>query len=550
MPADILNRIVADRRARLAARGPSQGVALPLPPLAAALPDSLDARPEPDRPPAPLSGRFRSPGGAHRRRPPAGAFPGPVICEMKRRSPSRGDLAAEADPVERAGRYRAAGCDSVSVLTEEDHFSGTLADLIAVKQAFPDLAVLRKDFLLATEDVHVSWRAGADAVLLIAAILSREELAAMIAETDRLGMAALVEIHDRDELRTIAPLQPPLVGINSRDLRTFRVDLLEPLALAAEIDWPCRLVFESGVFHREDVRLARDGGFSAVLVGESVVRDPARVTSLVDEMGTAGPAPRATGVHPAPPTDASGFWPWLAARRTARATASPYRPLVKICGITSVADAMLAVDLGADLLGLIYAESPRTAPERLAAEIRAAGVTVPLVAVVLERPATQARRGSAAPAGDRHRPDRKRGAPRPGATRPRVRSDQRAAASRQFDAGGGALIRLARLQGGPLSLHRRGAGTDSHPAHPAFSHRRVSSRRGRGNRSRGTHCGAGRRHRRDRRAAARGVVARRWTQPGHGGGGDSAVAPGTDRRLQRPGIKAGNKRPGAPAAIL
>ena len=345
MKRDILERIVADRRARstAGAGARSQGLALP-----AERPKELPVVP----------------------------FPGPVICEIKRRSPSRGNLAVDLDPVKRAGVYRAAGAQAVSVLTEEAYFSGSLADLVAVKRAFPDLAVLRKDFLLDEEDVVVSWRAGADAILLIAAILEVEELGRMAQLARKLGIAALVEVHDTDELAKVAPLKPELIGINSRDLRTFRVDMLSPLAVAAQVDWDCRLVFESGVFYREDVRLAWDGGFSSVLVGEAVVRDPGRVQMLVEESEAARPGGSVRS--------GSSFWKDIATRRRVAGSGAVPRPLVKICGVCRVEDALLARDLGADVIGMIYAVSPRTAPAGLAGKIQEAGVNLPLVGVVLE----------------------------------------------------------------------------------------------------------------------------------------------------------------------
>lgn len=349
MQADILHRIVARRRERIAADGPAQGVDLP-----ATRPAELPIQP----------------------------FPQPLICEIKRRSPSRGALAAEVDPVERAAAYRAAGAGAVSVLTEQDHFSGSLADLIAVKRAYPDLSVLRKDFLLEPIDVEVAWRAGADAVLVIAGILAGDEIAALLEAAARYRLTALVEIHDREDLEKIRALQPGVVGINSRDLRTFRVDLLTPPALLQEIDWQCQVVFESGVFYREDVELARDAGFAAVLVGEAVVREPARVRELAQVM--AGPTPQTV---PSPAAESGlPFWTAVAVHRERlRAGGNrQVRPLVKICGITTVEDALLAQELGADLLGIVYAPSTRRGPEGLARRLREAGITVPLVAVVVE----------------------------------------------------------------------------------------------------------------------------------------------------------------------
>mgnify|MGYP006276434779 FL=1 len=352
MRADILDRIVESRRKRIATEGPEQGLDLP-----AERPADFPLRP----------------------------FPGPVICEIKRRSPSRGDLAAALDPVQQASRYYQGGAQAVSVLTEQDHFRGSLADLRNVKAAFPDLAVLRKDFLLAPEDVAVAWRAGADAILLIAAILSSRELSELLAAAEGYGLAALVEIHDHHDLDVIRPVRPALVGINSRNLRTFQVDTLAPLALGRAIDWPCRMVFESGVFWPEDVAAARDGGFTSVLVGEAVVKDPERVQLLSSAMERPQTSePPQTVAAPAT-ADALPFWSALASRRQ-----GDRRPLVKICGITNREDAQRAVELGADLLGLVYAASPRTAGANLARELREAGIEVPLVAVVVEPETTVA----------------------------------------------------------------------------------------------------------------------------------------------------------------
>jgi len=345
---DVLLRIVEQRQRRLggsgATDGPSQGIALP-------------------------SGERI--GGDRVRQ-----FPGTLICEIKRRSPSRGDLSAELNPVSQAAAYIDAGATAISVLTEQDHFAGSLRDLITVREHHREIALLRKDFLLTPEDVDISWRAGADAVLLIAAILDLPTLTALHRRAEDLGLAALVEVHTADEIEKVRRLAPPLMGINSRDLRTFTVDLLQPLALRDQITWPATVVFESGIFRRDEARLARSGGFDTLLVGEAVVKNPATIPALQEEMQ-----------HTYRKTPEEPFWLAIARRRS---QLEPHRrPLVKICGITQTDDAYRCSDAGADLLGLVYAPSPRQVPATLAKELDSASHTnrlPPRVGVVVYGP--------------------------------------------------------------------------------------------------------------------------------------------------------------------
>jgi indole-3-glycerol phosphate synthase/phosphoribosylanthranilate isomerase len=261
--------------------------------------------------------------------------------------------------VEQAQAYAESGVRSVSVLTEQDNFGGCLADLARIKKALPGISLLRKDFLLDVEDVEVSWRAGADAVLLIASLLAEGTLAAMHRRTRDLGMQALVEVHDLQDVEKCRAFRPGLIGINCRDLRTFSVDLLHPLRIKPHIDWNARLLFASGIRSPEDLMLARGGGFDGVLVGETAMRSPESVHGL---LGAFGHTTR-------------DFWTRLSARMKTG------RPLVKICGITRPADAETAATLGADALGFVMAESKRRAAPGLLRELR--GLDILKVAVVV-----------------------------------------------------------------------------------------------------------------------------------------------------------------------
>jgi indole-3-glycerol phosphate synthase/phosphoribosylanthranilate isomerase len=271
-----------------------------------------------------------------------------VICEVKRRSPSKGVIAEGLDAVGQARLYVESGVKTISVLTEEDHFGGSLADLMTVKQAFPDTAFLRKDFLVRTEDLDVSWRAGADAVLLIASLLSAEELTRLKAYAEALGLEVFVEVHDENDVAKVRPLRPAYTGINCRDLTDFSIDRAIPLMVRPFIDWPTRLVFESGLFRSEEAEWVALAGFQGVLVGEGAVKDPTLARRL-----TASFAPEVTH-HPDPNPS---FWAQLYAHRSKRPAG--FRPLVKICGLAHYDDVALADELGADLVGFIFAPSKR-----------------------------------------------------------------------------------------------------------------------------------------------------------------------------------------------
>ena len=193
-----------------------------------------------------------------------------VIAEVKRRSPSKGDLAPDLVPDVLAKTYEEAGAACLSVLTDRQFFGGSPADLMAARGAV-DLPVLRKDFTVSAADVCDARLMGADAVLLIAAALDDAELADLSALAVELSLDALFEVHDEAELERVMATGARLVGVNQRDLVTFTVDTDRAVRVAAAIPDHVTKVAESGVGGGADARRLRDAGYDAVLVGESLV---------------------------------------------------------------------------------------------------------------------------------------------------------------------------------------------------------------------------------------------------------------------------------------
>jgi indole-3-glycerol phosphate synthase len=205
------------------------------------------------------------------------------IAEVKRRSPSKGDLDPGLQPDLVAKDYLAGGASCLSVLTDEDFFGGSQADLVAAREA-SGLPVLRKDFTVQEADVVDARLMGADAVLLIAAALSDAELVACADRAASLGLAALVEVHDEEELARALDAGAALVGVNQRDLRTFEVDRARACAMAARIPPGVLAVAESGIRDADDARRLAEAGYDAILVGETLVRAqdrPAQLRALV-----------------------------------------------------------------------------------------------------------------------------------------------------------------------------------------------------------------------------------------------------------------------------
>ena len=199
-----------------------------------------------------------------------------LIAEVKRASPSKGMLCPSLDAPALARQYERAGAAAVSVLTEPRYFLGSLDDLTEVRAAV-DVPLLRKDFTLDPYQVYEARACGADAILLIAAMLSQDQLAHLLDVTHGLGMAALVEIHDEEELERAAAAGPGVIGINNRNLVNFTVDLETTLRLRRLVPGGTALVSESGIHTRTDVQRLARAGVDAILVGEALVTsaDPA-----------------------------------------------------------------------------------------------------------------------------------------------------------------------------------------------------------------------------------------------------------------------------------
>lgn len=213
-----------------------------------------------------------------------------VIAEVKRSSPSKGELAAISDPAALAAEYELGGAAIVSVLTEERRFKGSLADLDAVR-ARVDIPVLRKDFVVSSYQLWEARAHGADVILLIVAALEQNALISLIERTQSLGMMPLVEVHTEDEARRALDAGAQVIGVNARDLKTLKVDTSTFARIAPLIPDSVVRVAESGIRDAHDVIEYAKVGANAVLVGESLVtgKDPrAAVADLV-----------AAGRHPA-----------------------------------------------------------------------------------------------------------------------------------------------------------------------------------------------------------------------------------------------------------
>jgi indole-3-glycerol phosphate synthase len=207
-----------------------------------------------------------------------------LIAEAKKASPSKGVICADFRPAEIARRYEAGGAQCMSVLTDEKFFQGSLDYLSLVRETVK-LPVLRKEFIIDTLQIEEARAHGADAILLIAAILSEQQMAEFLACAGELGMDVLVEVHNEAELEAALKVDVPLLGVNNRNLKTFEVDLSTTFRLQKLVPTHIPLVSESGIRDFNDIKQCREHDITAVLVGETLMRAGDAHGSLAQLMG-------------------------------------------------------------------------------------------------------------------------------------------------------------------------------------------------------------------------------------------------------------------------
>jgi len=206
-----------------------------------------------------------------------------LIAEVKQASPSRGILSKNFNPVELATSYAQGGANAISVLTEVNYFKGSIDYLAAIREAV-ELPLLRKDFIFDPYQVYESRAYGADALLLIVAILNQEQLQGLLSLSHSLGLKCLVEVHNKTEVERALLSQAEIIGINNRDLNTFTVDINTTRQLCPLIPQQKIVVTESGIKSRNDIEKLKEWGVNAVLIGEALVTADNILTTMKELM--------------------------------------------------------------------------------------------------------------------------------------------------------------------------------------------------------------------------------------------------------------------------
>ena len=194
-----------------------------------------------------------------------------IIAEIKKASPSAGIISEDFDPVSKAKEYESFGAAALSILTEEDYFLGSISYLVNVKKV-SDLPILRKDFIIDAYQIYESKLIGADCILLIAAILSDEQLQKFTNIADQLGLDYIIEINNKDELSRVETFSKAIIGVNNRDLKTFKVDINNSILLRNEFKQDNVFVSESGIKSRKDIDMLKENNINVFLIGESLMK--------------------------------------------------------------------------------------------------------------------------------------------------------------------------------------------------------------------------------------------------------------------------------------